>query len=122
MTRLEVKRARHAARLLMKRYHYDHQKYTALRSEKHKICRSLRAEFRALMKDSVARLRNSLTSWGDTRKTASQKALSYAEGFQEGNRVTEELQRQTTASAAAARERRTLDVKPSERPSWEFKQ
>lgn len=129
--RLEVKRARRAAKMTMKRYHADHLRWIMLRQEKRKMCADLRRQFKelseeffalsALMNESALRLRNSLTSWGDARTTASQKALAFAEGFNEGRRVTEEAQRQATANAASEA-RRTPDAKPAEHPSWQFKE
>jgi hypothetical protein len=131
-TRLEVKRARRAAKMTTKRYHVDHLRWIMLRQEKRKMCADLRRQFRelseeffalsALMKESALRLKNSLTSWGDARTTASQKALAFAEGFNEGKRAAEEMQRQATANAAAREVRRMPDAKPTERPSWEFKE
>lgn len=130
--RLEVKRARRAAKMLMKRYHADHLRWIMLRQEKRKMCAELRKQFKelseeffalsALMKESALRLKNSLTSWGDARTTASQKVLAFAEGFNEGKRAAEEMQRQTAANAAAREARGTPDAKPAERPSWEFKE
>lgn len=126
--RLEVKRARRAAKMTMKRYHVDHLRWIMLRQEKRKMCAELRKQFKglsqeffvlsALMKESALRLKNSLTSWGDARTTPSEKALAFAEGFNEGQRVFEEMQRQATVNAV----QHTPDAKPAERPSWEFKE
>jgi hypothetical protein len=120
--RLEVKRARRAAKMTMKRYHVDHLRWIMLRQEKRKMCADLRRQFKelseeffalsALMKESALRLKNSLTSWGDSRTTPSEKALAYAE----------EMQRPATTNAAAFEVRRITDAKPTWRPSWEFKE
>ena|SRR5258707_13785400 len=102
--RLEVNRARRAAKLLTKRYHVDHLRWIMLRQEKKKLSKELRTQFRdlsdeffalnALMKESALRLKNSLTSWGDSRTTQSEKALALAEGlkrgFADGHRVAKE--------------------------------
>jgi|HubBroStandDraft_1064217.scaffolds.fasta_scaffold12321_3 hypothetical protein len=129
--RLEVKRARRAAKMTMKRYHVDHLRWIMLRQEKRKMCADLRRQFKelsqeffalsALMKESALRLKNSLTSWGDARTTQSEKALAYAAGFNEGKRAAEEAQRQATVNAATREVRRMPDAKPVERPIWEFK-
>lgn len=126
--RLEVRIARRAAKMTMKRYHVDHLRWIMLRQEKRKMCADLRRQFKelsedffalsALMKESALRLKNSLTSWGDARTTPSEKALAFAEGFNEGKRVSEEAQRQATVNVV----RRTPDAKPAERPSWELKE
>jgi len=126
--RLEVKRARRAAKMTMKRYHIDHLRWIMLRQGKRKMCADLRRQFKelsaeffvlsALVKESALRLKNSLTSWGDARTTPSEKALAFAEGFNEGKRASEEAQRQAALNAV----RRIPDAKPAGSPSWEFKE
>ena len=130
--RLEVRLARRAAKMAMKRYHVDHLRWIMLRQEKRKMCAELRKQFKelseefvalsALLKESALRLKNSMTGWGDAKTTPSTKALAYAEGFNEGKRAVAEEQRQATVNAAAREARRTPDCKPPERPSWEFKE
>jgi hypothetical protein len=128
--RLEVKRARRGAKPFAKRYHADHLRWIMLRQEKRKMCAELRKQFKelseevfalsALMKESALRLKNALTSWGDSRTRQSEKALALADGLKRGFADGYRVAKEEMAAEEARHERRTPNAKPAEKPEWMY--